>query len=105
MDSDSATSVAHGVLRVIALLVYSLVIFGIGWGFGLSGLSFPFRKRMPGVFATMFECIGCQCFHWGWIAYALNLTPPQLSTWWIAAFYSAATSLILLQVSGLNRAE
>lgn len=90
---------------MIALIIYSLVVFGIAWVAGLSGISYPVRKRLPGIFTVLLECCGCSSWHLGWIAYACHLTPHELSTWWIAAFYSAATSLVLLQVSGLNRAE
>lgn len=87
---------------MIELVVYSLVIFGIAWGLGLSGLSFSFRKRLPGIITALFECVGCSSWHLGWIAYLLHLTPAALTSWWVAAFYSAASSLILLRFSGLG---
>lgn len=87
---------------MIELVVFSVTIFGIAWGVGLSSLSHPFRSRLPTFFVTMLECLGCQSFHWGWIAYLLHLTPAALTSWWVAAFYSAASSLILLRFSGLG---
>lgn len=86
---------------MIELLIFALVVFGISWGVGHAHASYPFRKKLPFVLIQLLECFGCSSWHIGWIAYAAGFAPHELSRWWIAAFFSSASSLVLARLSGM----
>lgn len=92
---------------LFAVAVYIAVAFGIAWGIGHAGLSYPIRRRltMNGFEWTvmLLECVGCSGFHIGWIAYAAGAAPPTLTSWWTAAFFTATTNLLVFHATGLDR--
>jgi hypothetical protein len=94
---------------MISLAVYCFVVFGIAWGLGHAHLSFPVRKRLQVAgfdwLVTLLECVGCSSWHLGWIAYAAGLAPAPLTSWWVAAFATATSSLILGRLTGMDHSE
>lgn len=93
---------------MIELIVFSLIVFGISWGVGHSELSFPIRyaiSKAPlgNVIIAGLECFGCLSWHLGWIAWLLHLVPVSpLNTWWKAAFFASASSLVLAHFAGFT---
>lgn len=98
---------------MIELIVFALVCFGIAWGLGQSGLSYPIRLRINPrsrhsrfysartLVIALLECPGCIGFHTGWVFYVLGVTPRELPTWWIAAFAVTSSNLLLYKLTGL----
>lgn len=91
---------------MISLIVFALTVFGIAYGIGHTKASLPFRRIIAsvdksGFTISLLECPFCLGTHLGWIAFLLHLTPPVLTSWWVAAFFSATTSLLLGKYVGL----
>lgn len=89
------------------LLVFSLIVFGIAWGVGHAELSFPVRLaiskgRFGNVIISGLECFGCLSWHLGWVAFVFQLAPSPLNSWWKAAFFASAASLLLARIAGLT---
>lgn len=95
----------------ISITIYAFTAFGIAWGVGHSGLSYPVRLRISktpiGKFMIeLLECVGCIGWHTGVVACALGLVPgfpahavgPAI----VCGFFTAASNLLLGKITGIT---
>jgi hypothetical protein len=97
---------------MISLTTFALEVFALTFIVGQAKISHPFRLwfsrtdfggSIVGVWLlALIECNACAGTWLGGIAFFLRLTPAHLLSWWAAALYCCATSLILAKISGLD---
>jgi hypothetical protein len=95
--------------KVLELLVYSLICFGIAFGIGQTKLTFGFRRWLSqgrGLrlwLLLLLECLFCCSWHLGWAAVYFRVAPyfaRDLDGALRCAFFTAASSLILGKLAG-----
>lgn len=88
---------------MISLLIFCFVTFAIAWTIGHAHITYELRTWLATkskFLVVGMECVGCVCFHLGWLAFVFRLAPSELTTWWQAAFFTAASGLLLGRLAG-----
>lgn len=87
------------------LIIWSISAFALCWVAADSKLTVAGREwlstrgAVAGWLLTLLECVACSGWHLGWIAQLLGLAP--FDSWWLAAFYTCGSNLLLAKYVGL----
>ena len=90
---------------MISLLTWTIAAFAFSWVLAESRVSFPLRSYLHSTgpigawVVTLLECTACSGFHGGWIGQLLGVAP--FTSWWMAAFYTCGSNLLLAKYIGM----